>query len=228
MSDEEKITPEEQETSSFRIIATLGVAGFISGLALVGIYLFTLPMIEANKEEALRKAIYEVLPNCSDYKTLVLNGKQLMEDTGKKKKGAEKDDIQYVYAGFDDQGQSVGYAVPAAEAGFQDIIALIYGYDAKEKKIIGFHVLDSKETPGLGDKIQKDEDFLANFNDLNVEPDIVPVKKGQKANPNEMECITGATISSKAVCRILNNAMDRVKEAIDAYDRENNKSGSHE
>ena len=67
-------------------------------------------------------------------------------------------------------------------------------------------MLESRETPGLGDKINKDVDFLANFTDLAVEPTIVGVKKGEKAKPNEVDCITGATISSKSVIKILNTS----------------------
>jgi electron transport complex protein RnfG len=66
-------------------------------------------------------------------------------------------------------------------------------------------VLESRETPGLGDKIYKDAAFQENFVKLSVEPEIVTVKKGSKAAANEVEAITGATISSKAIVKIMNN-----------------------
>ena len=67
-------------------------------------------------------------------------------------------------------------------------------------------VLDSRETPGLGDKIITDDEFLANFEALAIEPSIVAVKKGKKTHPNEVDSITGATISSEAVVKILNES----------------------
>jgi electron transport complex protein RnfG len=67
-------------------------------------------------------------------------------------------------------------------------------------------VLESRETPGLGDKIYKDAVFVAGFSALSVEPEIFAVKKGTKSLPNEIDAITGATISSKAVVRIINEA----------------------
>ena len=67
-------------------------------------------------------------------------------------------------------------------------------------------VLESRETPGLGDKIYKDAVFVAGFSALSVEPEIFAVKKGTKSQPNEIDAITGATISSKAVVRIINEA----------------------
>jgi electron transport complex protein RnfG len=65
-------------------------------------------------------------------------------------------------------------------------------------------VLESRETPGLGDKIYKDLEFVAGFSALSIEPEIVAVKKGTKSQPNEIDAITGATISAKAIVRIIN------------------------
>ena len=94
--------------------------------------------------------------------------------------------------------------MPAAGPGFQDTIALLYGYRPGEKIVVGMEVLESRETPGLGDKIYKDAAFVGAFSALSVEPEIVAVKKGTKSQPNEIDAITGATISSKAVVRIIN------------------------
>jgi electron transport complex protein RnfG len=69
-------------------------------------------------------------------------------------------------------------------------------------------VLESRETPGLGDKIIKDDTFLANFRDLAVDPEVVVVKAG-RSRDNEVDAISGATISSKAVVRIINESNAR-------------------
>ena len=75
--------------------------------------------------------------------------------------------------------------------------------------------MESKETPGLGDKIETDPDFLRNFErlDASLAEDqsklanaIVPVKKGEKTNPWEVDGITGATISSVAIANILDGS----------------------
>ena len=50
-----------------------------------------------------------------------------------------------------------------------------------------------------------------------VETEIISVKKGQKKNPNEVEAITGATISSKAVARLLDNTINEWRGPIDEY-----------
>ncbi len=53
----EKPTP-EPETSSFKLILALGLAGLFSGLVIVGTYIYTLPIINKNKAEAQQRAIF--------------------------------------------------------------------------------------------------------------------------------------------------------------------------
>ncbi len=227
MTEEENIEQqipeiaEEKEPSSFRLIITLGIAGLLSGIVLVSVYLYTLPMIEANKAEALRKAIYKVLPECDYFETLELRSGQLLkwEEGDKQESGSE---VKRIFLGYDKDKEVIGFAIPGAEAGFQDIIGVIFGYNAGAQMIIGFEVLESKETPGLGDKIFKDLDFQENFKALAVAPEIIPVKKGKKLNPNEVETITGATISSKAIVRLLNNSISEWQKAINEYMEANN------
>ena len=116
------------------------------------------------------------------------------------------DEDAVIYFGYDASGKLSGIAIPGAEPGYQDLIYGIYGYRPDQQTIIGFKVLESKETPGLGDKILSDPDFAANFTRLLVEPQIEVVKKGEKKSENQVEAITGATISSNAVgacCRNL-------------------------
>jgi len=203
---------EEQEPSSARLILTLGIAGFISGLILVSVYLYTKPIIEKNKAEALKAAIFEVLPNTSTYQAL-----GLMED-GLQVLGEAEDAPEWViYEGFNGEGERTGFALPGAEPGYQDIISALIGYDGSDERIIGFKVLESKETPGLGDKIYKDEAFQLNFKALGTDPNVAVVKKGEKSKDNEVEAITGATISSNAIGRLINGSLEQWKSPIRAY-----------
>jgi len=183
---------------SLRLVLTLAIAGLISGIAIIGIYESTLPTITANKARELREAVFKVLPGVSQMQQLVFRDGELVaaEELAK--------DEQAVYGGYDPKGNFVGYAIPAAGPGFQDTIGLLYGFTPKDKLVLGMEVLESRETPGLGDKIYKDAEFVGGFSALSIEPEIVAVKKGTKARPNEIDTITGATISSKAVVRIIN------------------------
>ena len=75
------------------------------------------------------------------------------------------------------------------------------------------------ETPGLGDKIAFDPEFLENFDALdamlNVSGDglanpIYAVKHGAKTHPWQIDSISGATISSKAIGRMINASGQRM------------------
>lgn len=187
------------EPTSLRLVATLTVAGLLSGLLLATAYEVTLPTIEANAAAALRAAVFEVVPGTATMQKLALVGDRFVLADG-----SEARDAVAVYAGYDKDGRFTGYAIPGEGPGFQDTIRLLYGYDPVQKVVVGMQVLDSRETPGLGDKIFKDEAFVAEFRALAVAPEIRVVKHGTGSAPNDVDGITGATISSKAVVRILN------------------------
>lgn len=206
MSEELEI--QEQEPSSFRLVATLGVAGFLSGVILVSIYLFTKPYIAANKARALEEAVFEVLPGTTRFDAYYWDGNVLSKADGQ---------VDLIYFGYDSADRFTGVAIPGEASGYQDVIAALAGYDPETKMIIGMKVLDSKETPGLGDKILIDDDFKENFRSLAVVPDIEVVKKGERSGDNQIEAITGATISSKAIGQLLKEAMALWKGRIEDH-----------
>lgn len=189
-----------------RLVVTLGMAGFFSGLVLVTVFLATQPLILRNQAEALEAAIYRVLPGSSTRKAFVLEEGSLVPF---KEEGGGLPLQDAVFGAYDDTGELVGFGIPSEGPGFQDTIKLIYGYDVQNKNIVGMEVLESKETPGLGDKIIKDQDFLDSFKALAIEPEVLAVKPGASHNSNEVDTISGATISSKAVVKIINEGNSR-------------------
>ena len=96
---------------------------------------------------------------------------------------------------------------PVVTQGYSGPIQLIVAVRA-DGTLSGVRVLGHRETPGLGDKIAFDPEFKANFEALAVKPRIVAIKDG-KTEPNQVDCITGATISSEAVVTILNRSTER-------------------
>ena len=191
---------ESAAPSSLRLVLTLAIAGLLSGIAIIGIYESTLPTITANKARELREAVFKVLPGVSRMQALVYRDGELVAVEAPDK------DEPVVYGGYGERREFIGYAVPAAGPGFQDTIAILYGYKPADALVVGMEVLESRETPGLGDKIYKDAEFVGAFGALSIDPEIVAVKKGTRSGANEIDAITGATISSKAVVRIINEA----------------------
>ncbi len=215
MSDHVEVTisavGKREEPGPVRLTLTLAIAGIIAGAALASVYEITRPIIEANNQRALRRAVLAVVPGSEQVQPLAYRDGQLIAV----ERAADTTD-PVVYGAYSDSGRFVGYAVDAEGPGFQDTIHLLFGYDPDTRTITGMHVLESRETPGLGDRIYKDPQFVAQFEVLAVEPDVVLVKGGATAD-NEVDVITGATISSKAVVNIINGGnaqwLDRLNTA---------------
>ncbi|KAA3660344.1 MAG: FMN-binding protein [Calditrichaeota bacterium] len=192
--------------NSWHMISALPSIGLMCALLIVTTYELTFETIKKNKAEVLERAIFKVLPG-SEMKTTFAVADGQVEKLVGEGKGQQK-----YYAGYDANGQLIGIALEAAGQGFQDVVRVLYGYSPEKKAIVGMQVLESKETPGLGDKIEKDDAFLNNFEALDVSLDsngenlkneVIYVKNGTKSNPWEIDGITGATISSKAIAAIL-------------------------
>jgi electron transport complex protein RnfG len=211
----------QREAGPARMMSTLGVAGFCSGLALVGAYMITQPRIARNRAEALGAAIYEVLPGARNREALSFRQGELAPVEGA---DADPAAAEAIFAGYDEEGTRIGFAIPAEGPGFQDTIKLIYGYDPERRRIVGMRVLESRETPGLGDKIIKDESFVSNFSDLRVTPEVVVVKRGRTSD-NQVDAISGATISSNAVVKIINQSNARWLERLPDGDGNGNGGG---
>jgi H+/Na+-translocating ferredoxin:NAD+ oxidoreductase subunit G len=198
--------PEPANADSPRMIYTLGGLGLVCGILIVAVFQLTLPAIDRNKAEALQKAIFEVLPGAKTKSVFEERGGALVPAEGGGGSGT------HYYAGYDASHHLVGIAVVTTGQGFADVLRVIYGYSPQKRAIVGLKVLDSHETPGLGSKIETDPRFLANFEALDVtttrdstsiQNPIVLAKHGEKTHPWQVEAITGATISSRAITDIL-------------------------
>jgi electron transport complex protein RnfG len=128
---------------------------------------------------------------------------------------ADTDSGDCLFAGYDDDGQLIGLAIETAGMGYQDLIRLLYGYSFDAEAVIGISVLESRETPGIGNRIEQDLAFLSNFEKLDVRLNrdrsavanrIEFVQPGQKTRPWQIDGITGATISSRAVADMLGDS----------------------
>ncbi|TFG63476.1 MAG: RnfABCDGE type electron transport complex subunit G [Gemmatimonadales bacterium] len=197
-----------------RLVGTLTVAGALAGLLLVLVNSWAEPRIIAHRAEVLREAIQEVLGAPERYETLFLVDGAFTSDLPAT---VDSMGLDRVYIGYDASGRSVGYAIAGGEPGFQDVIRLLFAFDPVNGRIRGMKVLESKETPGLGDKIEKDTAFVAGCSD--PAPPLVGVKPGSRSDDDhEVDMITGATISSRAVIRIINHRVEELDPYLRAYE----------
>lgn len=99
-------------------------------------------------------------------------------------------------------GEKISYCVLANPNGFGGAINMFIGYDS-DLSITGIEIISISETPGVGTKVN-DQAFLSQF---------ISQKGGQTV---ELDAITGATISSKAVA----SGIDAASSALIEYIKE--------
>ncbi len=204
----------QPQTPSLAMLRTLGGIAMLSGLLVVLVFQFTQPIIEENKRIAIEKAVSRVIPGAVSKKDFLLSAEGLFPADGSKTATGEK-----IYAGYGVNGELKGIALEAAATGYQDVIRILYGYNQDCQCVTGIKVLKMAETPGLGDKIAFDPEWLKNFEALDarlnnqksgLENAIVTVKSGTKREQWEIDSISGATISSKAIGRMINDSGQRM------------------
>ncbi len=182
------------------MLLVLTVTAVIIGGVLAGAYQKFYPKIEANRIAEEKRAIFAVLEGAENY--------EIIEREIDGKKGKE---IVKIFKGLTAAGNLVGYAFIAEGPGFQAKIKMMVGLNFEFKKLLGMKVLEQLETPGLGNKIVK-EKFTDQFQGLAFTPKIEYLKNKKPEKDNQIQAITGATISSKAVVNAINK---RVKIIMD-------------
>lgn len=145
----------------------------------------TLPVIELNNEKAQEEAKKEILPLADTFKEL---GEGVYE--------GEKD------------GKTVGYTVNVAPKGYGGTIEMMVGINS-DMTVSGVKILSMSETPGLGAKAQN-EDFISQYKGKNKN---LTLKKSQ-AGENEINAISGATVTSTAVTDGVNEAFRLLEKAV--------------
>lgn len=211
---------ERPRTSSLAMLRTLGGIAMISGFLVVLVVQFTRPIIAENKRIAIERAVFKVVPNAVSRRDFLLGPAGLFPA------GEAGATGEPVYAAYDRHGELQGVALEAAATGYQDVIRILYGYSPKCECITGIEVLKMTETPGLGDRIASDPAFLKNFYGLDgklndagdgLAHPIVTVKHGNKTEPWQIDAISGATISSKAIGRMLDASGQRMFPLIQRH-----------
>jgi Na+-translocating ferredoxin:NAD+ oxidoreductase subunit G len=203
--------PPRDMVPAWRLIMTLGVAGALAGMLIVSVFQWAQPRILAHQALAIALAVDEVLQGPDRTETLFVWQNELMATPPA---GVDTLQLDRVWAGYNAAGERIGFAMIGGEAGFQDIIKVMFGYDPENGRLLGMRILESKETPGLGDKIFKDTVFVSQFRVAQMP--MIPTKPGSgSGDPREVDTITGATISARTVINIINNRVERVQPLLD-------------
>ena len=185
--------------SIWRLVIVLTCISLLAALALTGVYALTKGPIEQGQREKKEKALQAVLP--------------AYEGTVRDTVVVDADNEQVpVHLAIGQNGELCGAGIETyTKKAFAGRFDLMVGFDA-EGAIVNTEVLKAGETPGLGDKINKDKsEFAMQFNHQNPADFKLVVKK----DGGDVDAITAATISSRAYCDAVQRAYDifmKIKE----------------
>jgi len=167
---------------------TLFITAVITVALLSVVYNFTKDPIEKQKRSTQENAMKEVLPKASEYR------EYQTDLTGS---------ITAVYEGLTG-GNLTGFIVQLSPEGYSGNIDLMVGISASDKRITGVRILRHTETPGLGALAVK-EDFYRRYDNRALAPiGVVRSSPGE----NEIQAITSATITTRAITNAVNEAIN--------------------
>lgn len=184
----------KRESNFINMVSTLLLVTAIAALALGSVYNLTKGPIELAKQKKQEEAIRQVLPDFERIEEI------------KVQSAHESDSLQFFVAYQADE--VVGVAVNTyTKKGFSGLIRLMVGF-LPDGTINNTSVLEHKETPGLGDKMQKNKsDWSVQYNGQHPSTFKLKVKK----DGGDVDAITAATISSRAFSDAVEHAYDTYK-----------------
>lgn len=192
-------------------IAFMFALTFVFAAAVSAVKGYNEERIQTNQQVKLQRIILKVLGVPVDEKA---PNQEVVRAFQKRVKPIEVKK-RTLYVGYSEDGRSIsGYAFPVGGSGFWGPVYGMVSVDPEASKILGLAFYKHSETPGLGARITEPW-FLKQFAGLPlfpVEGDkkifyLKPAAPGKGAN--ELDAITGATGTSRAVEAFLNRDLDR-------------------
>lgn len=180
----------------------------IAGACLGGVYGVTKEPIALAEQAAKEAAYRQVLPAAADFESDDLTELLAQANTDIAGKGFGKVTVDECVTGVDAGGGAVGHVVTAtSKDGYGGAITISVGIDA-DGAVTGIAFLIINETAGLGMNARKPE-WSSQYTGKNVEA--FTVTKSGAAAAQEINAISGATITSDAVTGAVNAAVYFVK-----------------
>lgn len=175
-----------------RMVITLVVICLVAGLSLAAVHGQTAPIIAAQEAKALQDGLAKVVPGAAAF-----------EQVSKEALSGADPAVKNAWAALDGSGKPVGLVVESAPTGYGGPIRMLVGVST-EGRLIKVEVLSAAgETPGLGSKAVEPT-FVKQYEGMQAGVNLV---KGKAPKGNEVQAVTGATISSKAVTDGINAAL---------------------
>lgn len=176
------------------------VLGSILTAALVAVNHVTTPVIEKNEEIATKSSILKAL-------NIPFNQGEVEQIFADNVDEKQKDGITYYVA------KDNNIAFPYSGSGLWGPIEGIIAVQPDFERLQGITIIRQEETPGLGSRIGE-APYLAQFEGKRFSDGLKLVQPGRSIRDNQIDSITGATMTSNAFIAILNDNLQEVMPAV--------------
>ena len=160
-----------------------------TGLILGGVYTMTLEPIRLVQEQEKNEALASTLPGATEFKAVEIKDGNPM--------------ITEIYEGSAN-GEVKGYNFTVTPKGYAGLITTVVGIN-NEGRVMDIKILSHSETPGLGAKAVEPA-FAGQFKEK-LAPQL-SVTKTPPESDDQIQAISGATITSSAVISGVNTALE--------------------
>ena len=198
----------QKESTFLNMTLTLTLVALVAATVLGFVYDLTKADIELAKKLAQESAIKRVLPPFEKlgdpWKVLPADGVDSLE----------------FFPAFDADQKLIGVAVKTyTKNGFSGLITLMAGISA-DGNISGYEILEHKETPGLGSKMDVwfNDESKPGQNIIGKSPETM--KFEVKKDGGDVDAITASTITSRAFLEAIKRAYNSYKEAAPLLQKE--------
>lgn len=189
----------------FKYGIILGVICVVAGGLLTGTYFLTKNRISALAQAECEASLKEVLPQAEKFEPASLPDKEIY------------------YNAYSREKKLIGIAFPVTAKGYSSNIEVMVGM-AIGGEITAIKIISQNETPGLGDRINEVKDDTTIFDALKTKKPKAALKpwfQSQFSHKKledfkDIQTITGATISSKAVLDAVKNKAEEFIKLVNS------------
>lgn len=187
----------KKESSFPNMVITLLLVSVVAAFTLATVYNFTAEPIAQSREARRQNAIRQVLPEFDR-----LESQLFQPPTGR-----DPLEFNFAYLGQELVGVAVG---TYTTQGFSGLITAMVGF-YPDGRIVDVVHLQHQETPGLGDKIEKNKsDWSNQFRNMDPATTDLRVRK----DGGDVDAITAATITARAYSDAIQRAVDTFRENV--------------
>jgi len=194
----------------------LGIFALVSTGLIAITHLLTKDKIALEVELSLKRQLSQIVPE-KNYTNNVYKDCIIINDLNY----LGSSDDQKLYRMRNNQDNFAALMTSVAPDGYSGKIALAVAISAKGQ-ILGVNILSHQETPGLGDKIERNKsEWIEQFDGLSLDNTLEESWKVKK-DGGQFDALTGATITPRAVVSAIHNSLKFFSENKNVFEQTNN------